>query len=109
MSLIKDVSEESFEQDVLRNGLPVIVHFWAPWSAPSSNFTALETIAQEYQGRLSVVKIDINTCPFLSNTYDVRGVPTFVLFSSGNKTKQETGPQTDYTLHRFLERGGFSI
>lgn len=109
MSLIKDVSEESFEQDVLRNDLPVLVHFWAPWSAPSSNFTALETIAQEYQGRLSVVKIVMDTCVEITNTYGITAAPTLVLFISGNKIEQTTGFQTLSTLHRFLERGGFSI
>lgn len=79
-----DATEASFDDLVLRHDTPVLVDFWATWCVPCKQVAPhLEAIAQEYEGRLRVVKVDIEECPALTKQYNVQSVPSLILIKHG--------------------------
>ena len=79
-----DVTDETFADVVLEASLPAIVDFWAVWCAPCKMIAPiLEQIAEEYEGRLQVVKLDIDGNPQTVTQYGVMGIPTLILFKNG--------------------------
>jgi len=88
---LKDVSEADFEDEVLKSDLPVLVDFWAPWCGPCKLvLPAVEGIAKDYEGKVKVVKVMVDDCPKIVETYKVYGLPTIVLFDQGEvKFNQE--------------------
>jgi thioredoxin 1 len=77
-------TDETFATDVLQSSGPVLVDFWAEWCGPCKMIApALEEIGAEYQGKLRVVKVNIDENPQTPNTYGVRGIPTLILFKDG--------------------------
>jgi thioredoxin 1 len=81
---IINVSDDSFEEEVMKSGLPVLVDFWAVWCAPCQMIApALEKIAQEYAGRLKVVKLNVDQNMKATSKYSVRSIPTLLLFKGG--------------------------
>lgn len=82
--LIRHVNASTFKQEVLESDIPVLVDFWAPWCAPCRMIAPiLEEIAQEYQGRLKVVKLNTDENPITANAYGIQGIPTLILFTRG--------------------------
>jgi thioredoxin len=88
---MRDVSDASFEQDVLRAGKPVVVDFWAPWCGPCRAVTpALEQIAGETE-RVEFVKLNIDDNPVTASRYDVLSIPTVILFDGGEPKETLVG------------------
>ncbi len=88
----KPVSDTSFEQDVLNSSEPVLVDFWAEWCMPCKQIApALEEIAGEMDGRLTVAKINIDDNPSTPAKYQVRGIPTLILFKDGEVAATKVG------------------
>ncbi|NNU16097.1 thioredoxin [Parvularcula sp. ZS-1/3] len=93
----KTVTDKSFADDVLGAEGPVLVDFWATWCGPCKQIApALEEIAGEKAGSLTVAKVDIDTNPDTPGQYGVRGVPTLMLFKDGElvATKVGAAPKT---------------
>jgi thioredoxin 1 len=77
-------SDATFEQEVLKSELPVLVDFWAPWCAPCRMIApAVEAIAAERAGKLKVVKLNVDDNPATSQKYGITGIPTLILFKGG--------------------------
>ncbi len=81
---ILDVSDDTFEEEVLKSELPVLVDFWAVWCAPCQMIVpTLEHLAQNYKEKLKVFKINIDENMKISAKFGIRSIPTLLLFSGG--------------------------
>jgi thioredoxin 1 len=90
--LTKSVTDDSFRQDVLEAPGSVLVDFWAEWCGPCKTVAPiLDEIAREYQGRLTVAKVNIDDNPATPNEYGVRGIPTMILFRDGKQVDAKVG------------------
>lgn len=88
------VSDASFDTDVLKSTQPVLVDFWAEWCGPCKSIApALEEIAQELDGKLKVVKVDIDRNAATPKKYGIRGVPTLMLFKDGQVAATKVGAE----------------
>ena len=102
--LIKHVSDTSFDDDVLNAGQPVLVDFWAEWCGPCKSFAPiLDAAAQEYEGRVTIAKLDIDSNPSTPGKYSIRGIPTVILYKNGQPHAQHVRAMSKTTLKTFLD------
>ena len=101
---IVHVTDETFEQDVLGAGSPVLVDYWAEWCGPCKMIApVLEEIAQEYEGRVQVAKLNIDENPVTPPKYGIRGIPTLMLFKNGNVEATKVGAVSKSQLAAFID------
>lgn len=97
-------STNTFEKDVLRSELPVLVDFFATWCGPCQMLgPVLEEVAKRYEGRAKVLKVDIEEAPELAERYGINAVPTLILFNQGKSVQQVRGMQSARQLTALLD------
>ncbi|HZS84183.1 MAG TPA: thioredoxin TrxA [Stellaceae bacterium] len=100
----RQVTDSSFESEVLSASGPVLVDFWAEWCGPCKAIApALEELADEMSGRVTIAKINIDENPQTPTKYNVRGIPTLILFKNGQVAAQKIGATTKSKLHDWVE------
>ena len=99
-----DINDDQFEAKVLLVDGLVLVDFWAPWCGPCKAIAPfIERIAEEFQGEVSVVKINVDSNPLYSGSFGVRSIPTFILFEKGEIIKEMLGNPDPQLLVELLE------
>ncbi|MDD2723938.1 MAG: thioredoxin TrxA [Methylovulum sp.] len=98
------VSDSEFNETVLKSTGPVLVDYWAEWCGPCKMIApVLDAIAEEYAGKLTVVKVNIDENPQTPQHYGVRGIPTLMLFKDGEVEATKVGALTKSELTKFLD------
>ncbi len=101
---IVHVTDQSFENEVLKSDAPVLVDYWAEWCGPCKMIApVLEEIATEYSGRLKVAKLNIDENPDTPPKYGIRGIPTLMLFKNGNVEATKVGAVSKSQLSAFID------
>ncbi len=99
MTHVSNVNDSDFENEVLKDPLPVLVDFWAPWCGPCKAVApVVEDLAKEFDGRLKVVKLNTDENPKTAQAYTIRGIPSLYLFKSGQVVEQIVGAVPKSTL-----------
>ncbi len=98
------VSDASFETEVLKSDLPVLVDFWAEWCGPCKMIGPIvEEIASEYQGRLKVTKLNVDENATVPAKHGIRGIPTLILFKNGTVVSQKVGAAAKSQLTAWID------
>ena len=101
---IAQISDASFETDVLKASRPVLIDFWAEWCGPCKAIAPmLNEIAAEYRDKISIVKLNVDENPKTSQRFNVRSIPTLILFKNGQVEGQKVGAPRKSDLVAFLD------
>lgn len=101
---IHHVTDDSFETEVLKSDLPVLVDYWAEWCGPCKMIAPiLDEIASEYSGKLKIAKLNIDENQGTPPKFGIRGIPTLMLFKSGNAEATKVGALSKSQLTTFID------
>ena len=106
MATVK-VTDDSFEADVLKSSVPVLVDFWAEWCGPCKQIgPALEQIADDLAGRVVIAKVNIDDSPMIPSKLGVKGIPTLMLFKDGQMVSMKVGAMPKGKIVEWLAEAG---
>ena len=98
------ISDDSFEQEVLQAGVPVLVDYWAEWCGPCRMIAPiLEEVSKEYAGRLTVAKLNVDENQQTPAKFGIRGIPTLMLFKNGDIAATKVGALSKSQLTAFID------
>ena len=101
---IHHVTDDSFESEVLKSDIPVLVDYWAEWCGPCKAIAPmLDDIAREYTGKIKVAKVNVDENQQTPQKYGIRGIPTLMLFKGGNLEATKVGALSKSQLAAFLD------
>ena len=101
---IQHVTDDSFEPEVLQSEVPVLVDYWAEWCGPCKSIAPiLEAVAEEYDGRVKVAKINVDENQQVPAKFGIRGIPTLMLFKNGAVEATRVGALSKSQLTAFLD------
>lgn len=101
---IVHVSDQSFEEEVLKSDMPVLIDYWAEWCGPCKMIAPiLEELADEYDEKIKIAKLNIDDNPETPPKYGIRGIPTLMLFKNGNVEATKVGAVSKSQLADFID------
>ncbi len=102
---VQTFTDNNFDADVLKSDIPVLVDFWATWCAPCKMLApTIDAIADEFDGKLKVGKVNVDDNPGTPGTYGVRGIPTVILFKGGKVVDQIVGNVPKSQLEALIKK-----
>ena len=105
MSNVADVTDASFEQEVLKSEIPVLVDFWAPWCGPCRAVApVVDEIANEFKGKIKVLKLNTDDNPKTAQSYRISGIPSLLVFKNGQPVEQVVGAVPKATLTSAIQK-----
>lgn len=103
--LIKHISDDSFEQDVLQSSAPVLIDYWAEWCGPCKMIAPiLDEVAGSYQGKLQVAKMNVDENREIPGKFGIRGIPTLMIFKNGQLAATKVGALSKSQLTEFIDQ-----
>ncbi|HTY42167.1 MAG TPA: thioredoxin [Thermoanaerobaculia bacterium] len=96
---VKEVSDSSFDGDILKSSVPVLVDFWAPWCGPCRSVAPIvDDLANQYAGKLKVAKINVDESTEVAMRYQITSIPTFIVFKNGQVADRALGalPRSEF-------------
>ena len=101
---IQHVTDSTFEPEVLKSDLPVLVDYWAEWCGPCKAIgPMLEEVAKDYGGKIKIAKLNVDENSATATKYGIRGIPTLMLFKAGDVAAQKIGALSKSQLTAFLD------
>ena len=101
---IQHVTDDSFEPEVLKSEVPVLVDYWAEWCGPCKSIAPiLEEVAKDYAGRVKIAKINVDENQAVPAKFGIRGIPTLMLFKNGNVEATKVGALSKTQLAAFID------
>ncbi|MBN8523086.1 MAG: thioredoxin [Rickettsiales bacterium] len=101
--MTKQIKDNEFESEVLNSKLPVIIDFWAEWCGPCRMLAPiLDQLSEEMEGKVKIVKMNIDENPETPSKFGVRGIPTMLLFKEGKQIATKVGVQTKNVLQEWI-------
>jgi thioredoxin 1 len=102
---VRETTDSTFETDVLKSDRPVLVDFWAEWCAPCRMLApTVEAVADKYATTASVVKLNVDHNPSVSQRYGIKGIPTLILFKNGKEEERVVGATSEQAISRMLDK-----
>lgn len=103
-NLVKHIGDKDFEAEVIKSTLPVLVDFWAEWCGPCKMIgPILDQLSQDYAGKLKIVKINVDEHQQHATQYNVRGIPTLLIFKDGKLIKTQVGALNKSQLSQLID------
>ena len=100
----KNVTDENFETEVLKASKPTLVDFWAEWCGPCKQIgPILEEISDEYKEKVTIGKLDVDENPEIASKYQIRGIPTMMLFNNGTLIDTKVGMSSKNDLIQWID------
>ena len=100
-----ELTEDNFASEVLEADMPVMIDFWAPWCGPCRMVApVIESLADKYEGKIRVAKVNLDEHPALASQYGVRSIPAIFIFNNGEVAERAVGVQPEDTLSAMIQR-----
>jgi thioredoxin 1 len=101
---VKDITDSSFEAEVMKSDLPVLVDFWAAWCGPCRMMTpVVEAVAQKFAGTAKVFKLNVDENPSVTQRFGIKGIPTMIVFKGGKEAERLVGATNETAVTHIIE------
>ena len=99
-----EITDYTFDQEVIQSATPVLVDFWADWCAPCKMIAPMvDELADEYDGKVKFTKLDVDSNPMTATNFGIRGIPTLLIFKGGKPVESVVGAVPKSTLKKKLD------
>jgi thioredoxin 1 len=100
-----EVTDNNFDTEVLKASVPVLVDFWAPWCGPCKAIApTIDAVARDYQGRAKITKLNVDENIATSSRYNIKGIPTLLLFKNGMVKEQIVGSTSKESISKIIDK-----